>query len=228
VADGWLVTVHARGRSRVSIGDGLITSWHEDNTEGEALEAVGPGDSGERRAVTDHLGSARFAPVAAGDLTAHLVERGSRLVLEPGLGGPVAAIDLEPGGRTAAVLESATGRWSITQVEAVGRHRKAHLSVRDAHEAEAATVWLEGRRLRIELGHEGLVLEAPGLLGRAYRIEGLLAARPGLFVGHRLPVYARRPFRVEVLPPLATRRDASFVVPLAVWLAWQHLTGTVP
>jgi ketosteroid isomerase-like protein len=54
--DGWLVTVHARGRSRegveiddryylhVAIGDGRITRWHEYNTEGEALEALGVQD----------------------------------------------------------------------------------------------------------------------------------------------------------------------------------------
>jgi ketosteroid isomerase-like protein len=53
VADDWLITVHARGRSRdgveiddryylhVSIEDGRITRWHEYNTESEALEDVG-------------------------------------------------------------------------------------------------------------------------------------------------------------------------------------------
>jgi ketosteroid isomerase-like protein len=53
VADGWLITVHARGRSRdgieiddrfyldVAIQEGRIIRWHEYSDQSVALEAVG-------------------------------------------------------------------------------------------------------------------------------------------------------------------------------------------
>jgi hypothetical protein len=142
-------------------------------------------------------------------------------VLESPRGGPAASIALEPPFR----LEAAGGSWSIEEVEAVPRHRKAHLSVRDEAGREVARNWFEGYRQRIEVGSEALVLKSPALLPPrwSYRIEGLFRARPSLAsFGDRYPQRLRRPFKVEVLPDLARRPDASLLLALAAYLAYQH------
>jgi hypothetical protein len=168
-----------------------------------------------------------LAPLASGRLRARLEKGRSRLVLEADAGRPAAVIDLRPPAPRAAMLAAAGGRWAVTHVEPGDRHRKAHLAVTDAGGGEVATVWPEGARQRIELGSEELVLDAPGLLGRDYRIDGLLAARGAPLVGLRLPVRSRRPLSVEVLPGLAGRRDGSLVLALSTWLVWERLSAGV-
>jgi hypothetical protein len=161
-----------------------------------------------------------FATVTAERLRTELVDRRSHLLLESAR-GTVAMIGLRPDSPT---LQAADGTWTVRDVEAIVRHRKAHYSVRDAGGVEVATVWPEGSRVRFELGSEALTWESPSLLRWSYRIEGLFVASPSLLTfgisrgstARRL----RRPFRVEVSPALAARPDASLILLLATWLAW--------
>ena len=166
-----------------------------------------------------------FEPVTPGSLQVRV--EGPRLLLEPALGRPAASVALEP----PITLEAAGGSWTIEEVEAVPRHRKAHLSVRDEAGREVARNWFEGQRQRIEIGSEALVLESPSLLPFrwSYRIEGLFRARPSLSsFAERSPGRLRRPFKVEVLPDLARRPDASLLLALAAYLAYQDFASTAP
>jgi len=152
---------------------------------------------------------------------------GSRLLLDSPLGQPAASIALEP----PITLEAAGGSWSIEYIEAVPRHRKAHLSVRDEAGPEVARNFFEGRRQRIETGSEALVLEDPSLLPFHwdYRIEGLFRARPAFTsFGHPYPRRMRRPFKVEVLPELAERPDASLLLALVAYLAYSAFASNQP
>jgi hypothetical protein len=166
-----------------------------------------------------------FAPVTSGRLQARV--EGSRLLLEPPHGGSAAAAELEP----SVLLQAAGGSWRVEDVEAVPRRRKAHLSVRDETGSEAATAWLEGKRQRIEVASETLILENPSLLPFrwSYRIEGLFVARPALAsFGRRNPRHMVRPFTVEILPKLAQRPDASLLLALAAYLTYQDFASNQP
>jgi hypothetical protein len=162
-----------------------------------------------------------FAAVTAERLRTELVDRRSRLLLESPSRGAVGVFGLQP---DSPMLEAADGSWVVHDVEAVDRHRKAHYSLADAGGVELATAWPEGKRVRIELASERLLLESPSLLQWRYRIEGLFVARPSLVMGatSRASVArnARRPFRIDVSPALAGRADASLILLLATWLAW--------
>jgi hypothetical protein len=103
--------------------------------------------------------------------------------------------------------------------------------VRDETGSEAATAWPEGQSQRIELSSETLILESPSLLPFrwSYRIEGLFVARPSLTsFGRRNPRHMARPFTVEILPELARRADASFLLALAAYLAYQAFASNQP
>jgi hypothetical protein len=125
-----------------------------------------------------------FAAVTAERLRTEVVDRGSRLLLDSAVRGPVGAISLQP---DSPMLQAADGTWMVSDVEAIVRHRKGHYSVRDARGVEFATAWPQGNRVLIELGSERLTWESPSLLQRSYRIQGLFVARTGLAHGrHRL------------------------------------------
>jgi ketosteroid isomerase-like protein len=214
------------------LADGLIIRRQSYLDQTAAVEAVKQGIGGTptsrlpRRSTSSvPVKAFDFAPVAAGRLQAKLVERKSWLLLEPALGGPVAAVNLDRRGTT--VLEAADGSWTVSYVEAVIRHRKAHLSVRDADDVQVAKVWFAGQRQRIELESETLLWESPSLLPwrSNYQIEGLFVARPRLlYFVEREPARVRKPFKVDVSSALAARPDASLVLSLAAALTWRDLT----
>jgi ketosteroid isomerase-like protein len=207
------------------LADGLIIRRQSYLDESAAVEAVlEQGNSGaptsrhsSRSTSSVPAKAFDFTPVAAGRLRAKLVERRSRVLLEPAVGRPAAAIDLDP-----IRLESAGGTWTVTHVQPVSGHQKRHVSVRDADDVRVATVWYAGDRQRIELEAEPLVLETPSIFpGRSkYRIEGLFVARIALHEWFKTGAVGRRPFTVEVTPALAARPDASLLVPLAAYLTW--------
>jgi hypothetical protein len=173
------------------------------------------------------LDQSKFVEVPVGRLQAHVVDHRSRLLLETH-SGAAGSIDLKPPERVTTVLEAADGAWNVEYVEAVPRHRKAHLTVKDANGIEVATVEFEGVEKRIAVGGDTLVWQSPSLRHLRlfqYKIDGLFVARPSLWtLGKGSHQHVRRPFAVEVAPALATRPDASLVVLLASWLTYEDVT----
>ena len=166
-----------------------------------------------------------FTPIGVGRLQAHVVDRPSRLLLETPSGAVVGSVDLNA---SRPLLAAADGAWTVDYVQAVPRHRKAHLSVQDGDGREVASVEFAGVDKRIDLGQESLVWQSPSLTRLRlwdYRIEGLFVARPSPWTfgkgSHR---HVRRPFTVRVSAALASRSDASLVILLASSLTYEDIT----
>jgi hypothetical protein len=161
-------------------------------------------------------------PGADRRLRARLVGRRSRLLLEDLDGALAGEIELTPRDAV-AVLRSADGVWTVTEVAAVPQHVAAHWSVRDAAGSTAATVHPHGATALIELPGGDVVWEAPSLarLRFRYRVDGLVELRiPLTQQGRGRP--GRRPLKVDEMAALRARPDHSLVLLVAAWLTWSH------
>ena len=147
------------------------------------------------------LEASEFAAVSAGRLRTRLVDRRRTLLIETASGALAGAVRFDAPERGTTMLDAADGSWTVDSVQAVDRHRRAHLLVRDTVGAEAAAVWFEGAE-RIELSGESLVLNSPSLVHRRlwnYTIDGLFIARPSRWTfGNNRSYLLKRPVTIDV------------------------------
>jgi len=176
----------------------------------------------------ERMTSSQFARVQPGPLTARYTDRKARLQLEGPDGRPVGAVALNPPPRLATVLEGADGTWTVRYVDAVPRHRRAHLSVIDPAGNETATVDFEGRGTVLRLPGGTLTWEDPALLSGTSGIDGLFVVRSSVLgsLKKMVPLLSRGLVTAEVTERLTSRPDASLVVLLAAWFAYEYTTSS--
>jgi hypothetical protein len=166
-----------------------------------------------------------YAPLRAGTLTAHSVDKRSRLVLETTDGKPVASIGPGPD-PSAAALEAADGKWGVRGVDVSAWRGAASWSVTDPAGKEVATL-AKGRSERtLGLPAGDATWEYHALRSPHYQVAGMFSANRKAL--HRFaPGFTRRPFGIEVTEALVARPDHSLLLLLAAWCTDVHIASKV-
>jgi hypothetical protein len=166
-----------------------------------------------------------YAPLQAGALTAHAVDRRKRLVLEAADGRPVAAIG--PGSEPyAASLEAADGTWTVRGVDVSKWKGPASFSVTDAAGKEVATLTKGRSERKLGLPSGDATWEYHALHSPHYKVEGMFSANRKPL--HRfMPGLSHRPFGAEVTQALVARSDRSLLLLLAAWCTDAHIASKV-